>query len=258
MKITILTLFPEFFESFLNTSIIKRALSKEIFEIELINIRDYTKDPHHRVDNYPTGGGAGLIMQCQPIVDALKSCRSEKSKVILTTPRGKLFKQEDAINLSREAHLIFLAGHYEGIDERVNDYVTDFYSLGDFIMTGGEIPTMAMCDAIIRLLDGAIAKESIEDESFTEGLLEYPQYTFPYNFEGKTIPDILFCGNHKAIAKWRKKQSLRLTKSLRPDLFSNYVLSKSDLTLLKELETDEIAKWEQEAINKGQKFLKKS
>ncbi len=257
MKITILTLFPEFFDSFINTSIIKRALDKNIFEIELVNIRNFTKDPHHRVDNYPTGGGAGLIMQCQPIIDALKRCKKDNSKVILTSPRGKIFIQEDAIKLTKEEHLIFIAGHYEGIDERVNKYVDQLYSIGDYIMTGGEIPTMAMCDAIIRLLDGAITKESIEDESFNNGLLEYPQYTFPYDYEGDAIPDILFCGNHEAIAKWRKKQSLKLTKELRPDLFSKYTISKKDLKLLKELDEEKTPKWEKDALEKGAKFIKK-
>lgn len=258
MKISILTLFPELFTSYLNNSIIKRAISKGLIEYEVVNIRDFTLNKNHRVDDYPTGGGAGLIMQCQPVLDALKSVKSNKSKVILTSPRGVKFSQEKAVSLSKEEHLIFICGHYEGIDERVNKYCDELISIGDFILTGGEIPVMAISDSITRLIPGVIANESIEDESFTEGLLEYPQYTFPYNYEGDTIPDILFSGNHEAINKWRRKKSLELTKKHRPDLFEKYPFSKNDLKLIKELEIEEIPKWEKDAISKGHKFIKSS
>ena len=221
MKITILTLFPEFFENPLNTSIIRRAVSKGIVEFEVINIRDFTLDKNHRVDNPPTGGGAGLIMQCQPIVDALKSVQGENSYVILPSPRGKVFSQKDAIRLKEKEHLIFICGHYEGIDERITPYIDEFLSLGDFILTGGEIPTLAFTDSILRLIEGAITSDSLTDESFTDGLLEYPQFTLPYEFDGQKIPDILFSGNHEAINKWRKKQSLLLTKQLRPIYLKN-------------------------------------
>lgn len=254
MKITILTLFPEFFKDTLNTSIIKRAQNKNIVEFEVVNIRDYTKDKNFRVDSAPTGGGAGLIMKCQPIVDCLNAVRKDNSYIILPSPRGKTFKQEDAIRLKDKDHLIFICGHYEGIDERVSNYVDEFLSLGDFIMTGGEIATLAMSDAILRLLDGAIANESTLEESFNNGLLEYPQYTFPYDFEGYKIPDILFSGNHEAINKWRKKQSLLLTKKLRSDLFNNYKLTKKEQKLLTEGDNPS---WEQKAIEKGHKFIKK-
>ena len=257
MKITILTLFPEMFSSYLDNSIIKRAISKGKVEFELVNIRDFTLDKNHRVDDYPTGGGAGLIMKCQPVLDALKSVKKENSKVLLTSPRGKTFSQEKAISLSHEDHLIFVCGHYEGIDERINKYADELVSIGDFILTGGEIPVMAISDAVIRLIPGVIADESTEEESFNAGLLEYPQYTLPYDFEGDTIPDILFSGNHGAIEKWRKKESLKLTKEYRPDMFEKYELSKQEKKLLKELEDNETPKWEKDALEKGHKFIKK-
>ena len=256
MKITILTLFPEMFESYLNNSIIKRAQAKNLVEFELVNIRDFTKNKNHRVDDYPTGGGAGLIMQCQPVLDALESVKSDSSKVLLTSPRGPRFSQKKALELSKEEHLIFICGHYEGIDERVNKYVDELVSIGDFILTGGEVPVMAISDSIVRLIKGVITEESIEDESFNNGLLEYPQYTFPYDYKGDTIPDILFSGNHKAIEKYRKKQSLVLTRIHRPDLFSKYELTKQDKKLLEEYDSNITPKWETDALEKGHKFIK--
>lgn len=256
MRITILTLFPEMFESYLNNSIIKRAQAKNLVEFELINIRDFTTNKNHRVDDYPTGGGAGLIMQCQPVLDALKSIKTENSKVLLTSPRGRTFSQEMALSLSKNEHLIFICGHYEGIDERVNKYVDELVSIGDFILTGGEVPVMAMSDSIIRLIKGVITEESIIDESFNNGLLEYPQYTFPYDYEGDTIPDILFSGNHQAIEKYRKKQSLVLTRKHRPDLFEKYELSKQDKKLLDEYDSNITPKWETDALEKGHKYIK--
>ena len=256
MKITILTLFPEMFESFLNNSIIKRAQAKNLVTFELVNIRDYTKHKNHRVDDYPTGGGAGLIMQCQPVLDALESVKSDSSKVLLTSPRGPRFSQKKPLELSKEENIIFICGHYEGIDERVNKYVDELVSIGDFILTGGEVPVMAISDSIVRLIKGVITEESIEDESFNNGLLEYPQYTFPYDYKGDTIPDILFSGNHKAIEKYRKKQSLVLTRIHRPDLFSKYELTKQDKKLLEEYDSNITPKWETDALEKGHKFIK--
>lgn len=257
MKITILTLFPEMFDSYLNNSIIKRAISKEIVSFNVINIRDYTLDKHHRVDNPPIGGGAGLIMMCQPVVDALNDVNKNKAKVIMPYPKGKTFNQEVAKKLSSEDELVFICGHYEGIDERILNFVDETYSLGDFILTGGEIPVMAMTDSIIRLIEGVIAKESIEDESFSDGLLEYPQYTAPYDYQGYKVPDILFSGNHTAINKWRRKQALIETKNKRPDMFEKIVLSKQDKKLLDEINQDDMPKWEKDALVKGAKFLKK-
>lgn len=255
MKISILTLFPEMFDNFLNTSIIKRAISKDVISFNIVNIRDYTLDKYGRVDSAPVGGGAGLIMKCQPVISALKE--QEKGKVILFSPRGKTFNQSKAHELSKEEHIILLCGHYEGLDERISKYVDEEISIGDYILTGGEIASLAVSDAIVRLLDGAITHNSIEEESFENGLLEYPQYTEPYEYEGLTIPDILYSGNHGAITKWRQKESLRITKERRPDLFSKYHLSKQDLKLLQEIEDNTIGKWELSALEKGKKFLKK-
>lgn len=255
MKITILTLFPEMFDGFLTNSIIKRAIAKEIVKVEVINIRDYTKDKNHRVDSAPIGGGAGLIMKCQPIVDCINNHKENNSKVIMLSPRGTTYNQQKAKELSKEQHIILLCGHYEGIDERVNKYVDEPISIGDYILTGGEIGSMAIADSIIRLLDGAIAKESTESESFDENLLEYPQYTEPYDYNGDKVPDILYSGNHQAINKWRRKKSLNLTKDHRPDLFKKVELSKADKKLLNE-DKEKAAKWELAAIEKGKKFIK--
>ena len=254
MIIKILTLFPEMFDGFLSNSIIKRAIAKDVIKVELINIRDYTTDKYRRVDSEPVGGGAGLVMKCQPIVDALNANKTSDSHIIMLSPRGKIYNQKRARELSEEKELILLCGHYEGIDERVNKYVDEQVSIGDYILTGGELGAMVISDSIIRLLDGAIAEESIEEESFENGLLEYPQYTEPYDFNGDKVPDILYCGNHTAINKWRQKQSLYLTKELRPDLFEKYTLTKQDIKLLDE--EKENASWELAAIEKGKKFIK--
>lgn len=253
MKITILTLFPEMFDGFLSTSIIKRAIGKGIVEIKPIQIRDFTTDKYGRTDTPPIGGGAGLIQKCQPIVDALKGIKTDGCHVALFSPRGKTYTQEIAKTYAKLDHLILICGHYEGIDERVNDYVDELLSIGDYVLTGGEIPAMAVADSVTRLLDGAISSDSLTDESFSEPLLEYPQYTEPYEFDGKRVPDILYSGNHEAIRKWRRKQSLLLTKEHRPDLFSKIELTKQDKKLLIE---DEHPEWEKKAIEKGKKFVK--
>ena len=257
MKITILTLFPEMFDGFLTNSIIKRAIGKKVVEVKIVNIRDYTKDKYGRVDTPPIGGGAGLVMKCQPIVDALKDVCSSDSRKIMLNPRGKHFNQEMAVSLSKDKDLVLLCGHYEGIDERVNDYVDELVSIGDYVLTGGEIGAMAIADAVIRLLDGAITDVSLDEESFNDNLLEYPQYTEPKDFEGKKVPDILYTGNHTAIEKYRRKESLRLTKEHRPDLFKKHELTKQDKKLLNELnEGEENPKWMQDALEKGKKFTK--
>ena len=258
MKITILTLFPEMFDGFLTNSIIKRAIAKNLVEVRIVNIRDYTKDKYGRVDSAPIGGGAGLIMKCQPIIDCINAVKDENSRVIMLTPKGSQYSQKTARKLLNSSqNLILLCGHYEGIDERVNKYVDEFISIGDYILTGGEIGAMAIADSVIRLIDGAISEDSLKDESFDDDLLEYPQYTEPFDYNGDQVPDILYSGNHKAIDKWRKKQSLKLTKELRPDLLNKRQLSKEEKGLLKELETGETPKWETEAIEKGHKFIKK-
>lgn len=257
MNITILTLFPDMFEGFVAHSIMKRSLGKGVASINVVNIRDYTKDKYHRTDTPPIGGGAGLIEKAQPIVDALAAHRKEHSHVILLSPRGRTYSQKAAEEYAKLDDLIIICGHYEGIDERVNSYVDELVSIGDYVLTGGEIPAMAIADSAIRLLEGAIAKESLEDESFNENLLEYPQYTEPYEFEGKKVPDILYSGNHTAIAKWRRMHSLALTRDHRPDLFAKLTLSKQDKKLLADFDAGTTPKWEEEAIKKGKKFLHK-
>ena len=257
MKISILTLFPEFFDGFLTNSIIKRAITKKQVDIEIVNIRDFTTDKYGRVDSAPVGGGAGLIMKCQPVIDCLKSVKKENSHVVLLSPRGKTYNQARARQFAKNyEHIVLICGHYEGTDESINKYVDELVSIGDYILTGGEIGAEIISDSIIRLLDGVIASDSIVDESFENGLLEYPQYSEPFEYNGDYIPDILYSGNHQAIEKWRKKQSLKLTKEYRPDLLNNYPLSKQEKKLMDELNSDETPKWEKEAIEKGKKFIK--
>ena len=257
MKITILTLFPEMFDGILTNSIIKRAISKGVVEIKIVNIRDYTKDKYGRVDTPPVGGGAGLIMKCQPIIDAIRDNSNEHTHKVFMSPRGKTYNQNIAHEYTKIDDLLLLCGHYEGVDERVNDYVDELVSIGDYILTGGEIVAMAITDSIVRLLDGAITHDSIIEESFENNLLEYPQYTEPYDFEGKRIPDILYSGNHEAIRKYRQRESLRLTREYRKDLFEKYHLTKEDIKLLKELDSgDDEPKWLKDALEKGKKFIK--
>ncbi|MCQ2742632.1 MAG: tRNA (guanosine(37)-N1)-methyltransferase TrmD [Bacilli bacterium] len=255
MRITILTLFPEMFTGLVENSIIKRAIAKGVAEVKLVQIRDYTKDKYNRTDTPPVGGGAGLIQKCQPIVDAIRDNSTPTTHKIMMSARGRTYNQSVAKEYSKMDDLLIVCGHYEGIDERVNSYVDELVSIGDYILTGGEIPAMGIADSIIRLLDGAIASESLEDETFNDNTVEYPQYTEPYDFEGQTVPDILYSGNHTAIDKWRRKQSLLLTKKHRPDLFEKLSLSKQDLKLLAE-DPDVTPKWEQEAMEKGHKFIK--
>lgn len=257
MKITILTLFPEMFDGFLTNSIIKRAIGKKVVEVQIVNIRDYTKDKYGRVDTPPIGGGAGLIMKCQPIVDALNATTSSTSKKLLLSPRGTQYSQQKAINLAKEEEIVLICGHYEGIDERVNNYVDELISIGDYVLTGGEIGAMAIADSVIRLLDGAITDVSLDEESFNDNLLEYPQYTEPKDFNGYKVPDILYTGNHTAIEKFRRKQSLELTRKFRPDLFKKHELTKQDKKLLQELDEGiDDPKWLTDALEKGQKFTK--
>ena len=224
----ILTLFPEMVMSGLNTSIIGRAMENGFLEIEAINIRDYTLDKHKKVDDYPYGGGAGMVMQAQPVYDAWKSVidrigGTENVRTIFMTPIGKTFKQDYAKELAKEEHIIMLCGHYEGIDERViEEIVTDYVSLGDFVLTGGELPAMVMVDAISRMVPGVLTNvDSKSTESFENNLLEYPQYTRPVEWNGKKVPDILLSGNHKLVDEWRYEQSLDRTRKYRPDLLEN-------------------------------------
>ena len=235
MKINILTLFPEMFNIF-DHSIIGRAKENGILSIEPINIRDYSLNKHKKVDDYPYGGGAGMVMTPQPIVDAIRSCKKNNNgKVIFLGPRGKTFNMDIAKELSKEENLIFLCGHYEGIDERVYNYVDMEISLGDFVLTGGEMAAIPVIDSICRLIPGVLGKEeSFQEESFYDGTLEYPQYTRPEEFEGEKVPSVLISGHHENIRKWRRKQSLLITKKRRPDLYKNIKLSKEDIKILKD------------------------
>lgn len=218
MKIDILTLFPEMFSA-LNHSIIKRGLENNLFEINVINIRDFSKDIHKKCDDYPYGGGAGMVMMAQPIVDAFNSLNNKDAKVIYTSPKGKQFNQSLAKALANENHIVILCGHYEGVDERALEILNaDEISIGDYVLTGGELPAMVMIDSIVRNIKGVISENSLQEESFSNGLLEYPQYTRPEVFQGKKVPDVLLSGHHKNIQIWREEQSKFITKNRRPDL----------------------------------------
>jgi tRNA (guanine37-N1)-methyltransferase len=255
MKLHVLTLFPEMFQGMMTTSIMKRALGEQKAEIILIPFRQFTKDPYRRVDTPPIGGGAGLVLKHQPIHDALLSISNPGRKILLT-PRGKPFTQADALRLSQLSSLTLICGHYEGFDERIHHNVDEMISLGDFVLTGGEIAAMAILDSVIRLLPGVIESTSLDEESFTNGLLEYPQYTEPRVIGDNHVPEILYSGNHEAIKTWRLKQSLFLTRLHRPDLFSKLTLNKTMLSLIKELDESRIGDWEIKAIEKGRKFTK--
>lgn len=235
MKINILTLFPEMFQIF-DYSIIGKAREKGLIQLETTNIRDYTLNKHKKVDDYPYGGGAGMVMAAQPVVDSIKAIKeNNKGKVIFLGPRGKTFNQALASELSKEKELIFVCGHYEGIDERAYKYFDLEVSLGDFVLTGGEMASIPVIDSICRLIPGVLGKEeSFQDESFYNGALEYPQYTRPEVFEEERVPEILLSGHHENIRKWRRKKSLLITKERRPDLFKNLELSKEDKKLLNE------------------------
>ena len=218
MKIDILTLFPSMFDGFINESIIKRAIEKNIVEINVHNIRDYSKDPHKKVDDYGFGGGKGMVLMPQPIFDAVEALKSENTKVILMTPQGVQYNQKKAYELSNEKHLIIICGHYEGFDERIRNIVDIEISIGDFVLTGGEIPAMTISDSIIRLLDGVIEKDSHLYDSFNDNLLDYPVYTHPSDFRGMKVPEVLLSGHHANIEKWRLEEQIKRTKERRPDL----------------------------------------
>lgn len=218
MKIDILTIFPEMFEGILNNSIIKRAILEKKVTINLVNFRDYSKDPHHKVDDYGYGGGKGMVLMCQPIMDAVLDIKTEDSLVILMTPQGKTYNQKQAYELSKQKHLIIICGHYEGFDERIRTIVDLELSIGDFVLTGGEIASMAIVDSVVRLIDGVIDKESHEKESFNNNLLDYPVYTKPQEYKGLKVPEVLLSGHHENIAAWRLNEQKLRTQERRPDL----------------------------------------
>lgn len=237
MIFDILTLFPGFFDNLNNFSIIGRALEKKIISINSINIRDFSKDKHKRVDDYSYGGGPGMVMTAEPIFDALESVRTSKSKTIYLSPQGKQLDQELVNNLSEENHLIFLCGHYEGIDDRiVSNYIDMEISIGNYVLTGGEIPALVLIDTITRLLPGVLSREeSFKNESHYNGLLEYPQYTRPREFKGHEVPEILLSGNHKKIEDWRLYQSIKTTLEKRPDLLDEISLNEEEKKILKNI-----------------------
>ncbi len=234
MKISILTMFPELFGDFAKAPVIARQLSSGRVKLEIIDIKSYAPGSFRRIDDSPYGGGAGMILRCQPVVDALRAALDTadtdkpegKGRIIALDPAGKPFAQADARRYAAYDHLVLLCGHYEGMDARIYDYADDIVSIGDYVLTGGELPAMVMCDAIIRLTEGALRTESTQEESFEEGLLEYPQYTRPAVFEGKAVPEVLLSGNHEAIRAWREQAALNRTKQMRPDLLKQEMRHK--------------------------------
>ena len=223
MKIDVLTLFPEMFTGVISSSIIKRAIDDNKIEINLHNFRDYSKDIHHKVDDTPYGGGCGMILTCQPIFDCVNDLKDDESTVILLTPDGTLYKQEIANNLVKLKHLIIICGHYEGFDDRIRSICDMEISIGDYVLTGGEIPAMVLIDSVTRLIDGVINKESYQNDSFYNGLLDYPQYTKPREYNGLKVPDVLLSGNHKEIEKYRIEAALEKTRTRRCDLLKEDV-----------------------------------
>ncbi len=238
----VMTLFPELIEACAGSSILGRAKEKALVEVRPVNIRDYSKDKHKHVDDYPYGGGAGMLMKPEPVYDcyrAITAGMEKKPRVLYMTPQGKRFDQEDAKKFAKEDELIFLCGHYEGIDERVLQLiVTDEVSVGDFVVTGGELPAMLMIDAISRMIPGVLSENSAEDESFYASLLEYPQYTRPEEFLGLRVPEVLLSGHHKNVETWRRQESLRRTLERRPELLQKADLQKEDRKFLKKLEAE--------------------
>ena len=237
MRFHILTLFPDMVRQGLETSIIGKAIEKGIVELNLVNIRDYTLDRHNKVDDYPYGGGAGMLMQAQPVYDAWRAVVEKagfRPRCIYLTPQGQIFRQEMAKSFAEEKELIFLCGHYEGIDERVlEEIVTDYISIGDYVLTGGELPAMVMADAISRMVPGVLANdESGSTESLEGGLLEYPQYSRPAEWRGKRVPDVLLSGDHKKVEEWRHEQSVLRTLKYRPELLEDAELSRQDVKLI--------------------------
>ena len=230
MKIDILSLFPNMFENVFSESIINRAIQEKKVEINIINFRDYTNDPHNKVDDTPFGGGAGMVLMCQPIFDCIEKIKTKDSKVILLTPSGVPYKQSIAYDLSKEKHLIIICGHYEGFDERILSICDMEISIGDYVLTGGEIPAMVLTDSIVRLIPGVINEMSHIEDSFNENyLLDYPTYTKPREYKGMEVPEVLISGDHKKISEWRYSESLKKTRERRPDLLDRgekYVQSK--------------------------------
>ncbi len=242
MKIDVLTIFPEMFTGVLESSILKRAIDHSLVEICTVNFREFATDKHKVVDDYPYGGGGGMVLKPEPIFNAIDQLdKGKKSRIILMCPQGEPFQQKKAEELAKEEHLIFICGHYEGYDERIRQHlVTDEISIGDYILTGGELPAMVVIDSIVRLIPGALGNQtSAINDSFSTGLLEYPHYTRPSDFRGMKVPDVLTNGNHKLIDRWRREQSLLRTLQRRPELLEQLELSEEDRQFIKkQLELD--------------------
>lgn len=241
IKFDVLTIFPDMFEAVLGESITGRARKSGLLEMNFINIRDFSKNKHRKTDDYPYSGGGGMIMMPQPIYDAYKSIEEKcdkKPHTVFLSPQGSVFNQKKAIELSKKEHIVFLCGHYEGVDQRVLDMIVDEeISIGDFVLTGGEIPAMAVIDSVSRMIPGVLAEESsYTDESHYSGLLEYPQYTHPQEFMGEKVPDVLVSGHHKNILKWKREQALLVTKKKRPDMLEKAELSKEDISFLEQID----------------------
>lgn len=238
MKFDVLTLFPEMFEP-LKQSIIKRAVEKNLIDINLINIRDFSEDKHNKVDDTPYGGGAGMLMKPDVVDRAYNSIKSENAKVIYLTPQGKTLNQRIVRDLSKQEHLILLCGHYEGIDQRVLDKIVDEeISIGDYVLTGGELPAMVLIDSVSRYVDGVLSDESTDEESFSNGLLEYPQYTRPEIFDNVNVPDVLISGHHENIRKWRRERSLENTFKKRPEMLENIELTEKEKVYIEKLKKE--------------------
>lgn len=239
MKIKILTLFPAMFEGIFGESILKRAIDRGVCSVELIDMRAYSLDRHHHVDDTPYGGGAGMVLACDVVHRAILANATPDTYKILLTPQGGVYSDQKARTFAKKEEIMLICGHYEGFDERIRSFVDEEISIGDYVLTGGELAAAIICDSVIRLLDTAIKEESHEEDSFANGLLEYPQYTRPYCYEGMAVPDVLIDGNHKLIAEYRKKESLRKTYLRRPDLLEKYALNEQEKLLLQKVIEEE-------------------
>lgn len=265
MKIDILTLFPKMFNGFKSESIIKKAINEKKVSLNLVDFREFSKDKHKKVDDTPYGGGRGMLLACQPIFDAVKSVKTDDSKVIMLSPQGDKFNQNLAYDLSKEKHLILICGHYEGFDERIHKLVDLELSIGDYILTGGELPAMVVIDAVTRLIPGVIKEESHENESFADNLLDYPNYTKPREYDGEKVPDVLLNGDHSEIEKWRKEKQIEITIKKRPDLLmKNFSLKKEsyrkreneiNVDDIKDIKVVEASKEEKEPKTVSKKYL---
>lgn len=238
MKIDIITLFPKMFDGFISESIIKRAIDIKAVEINIINLRDYTLDKHNKVDDTPYGGGAGMVLMCQPVFDCIKALRKENSLVIMMTPQGSVYNQKMAYSLSMKEHLIILCGHYEGFDERIRSIVDLEISIGDYVLTGGEVASMVITDSVVRLLNYVIDIESHANDSHSNWMLEHPHYTKPREYEGMKVPDVLLNGNHKEMNEWKLRESLKRTYQRRPDLLEKRELTNQEIKILEEIKKE--------------------